>query len=238
MTERIQKTADFVREKLAESPFFLENPAAEAYRVEHTFRVARIGRMIAEKSGLPVENMVLACLLHDVSYCREFKTHEEWLDHGRASARLARPFLRTLGLTEAEIAEICFGIAIHVDNEADFPGERTVFAVSVSDADNLDRFDAYRLYETLENAKFSLMSLAEKKAYVDDVLPRLEEYRTMPLATEAATALWRDRIGFYREFYRRLREQLSASVLEGAPPVSEGDPDWMRDGRLGLAGRM
>ena len=34
----------------------------------------------------------------------------------------------------------------------------------------------------------------------------------MPFATAAATELWRERIGFYLDFYRRLGEQFSASA--------------------------
>lgn len=239
MTERIEKTIGFVRRKLAESPHFKQHPEMGAYRLEHTFRVARIGREIAAKEDFPVENMVLACLLHDVSYCGEFQNHREWLDHGRTSARIARPFLESLGLETEEIEEICCGIAIHVDGKADSAGERTPFALTVGDADNIDRFDVYRLYETLESARFSAVPLGEKAAYVDGVLAQMENYLQTPLATPAATALWRDRIGFYREFYRRLRDQLRASAVEGEiPPGSAGEMNWTGGSRLGLAGQM
>lgn len=219
MTERIEKTIAFLRQKLAESPYFVKHPEAGAYRLEHTFRVTRIGRKIAEREGFSVENMTLACLLHDVSYCREFNGREDWLDHGRESARIARPFLTGLRLDADAVGEICFGIAIHVDDKSDFPGERTAFALTVGDADNIDRFDVYRLYETLENARFSAMPLAEKRAHVDGVLAKLEKHLAVELATETAAALWRERIGFYLEFYRRLKEQLEASVwgTDGAP---------------------
>ena len=36
------------------------------------------------------------------------------------------------------------GIAIHVDDEADFEGERTALALTIGDCDNIDRFDTYR----------------------------------------------------------------------------------------------
>ena len=237
MTERIEKTAAFLRRKLAESPYFVKHPEAGDYRLEHTFRVARIGRRIAEQEGFSVENMTLACLLHDVSYCREFAGHEDWLNHGRESARIARPFLRELGLDADAAEEICFGIAIHVDDKSDFPGERTAFALTVGDADNIDRFDVYRLYETLENAKFSAMPLAEKTAFVDGVLAKLEGHLAAELATETAAALWRERIGFYQDFYRRLREQLEASTwgADGAAPASGGTGSGSS---LELAGRF
>lgn len=229
MTERIARTEVFLREKLKESPYFVEHPEAGAYRLEHSFRVARIGAAIARKEGMDEELMTIACLLHDVSYCRAMLDQDSWKEHGRASARIARPFLESLGLEPAAVGEMCYGIAIHVDDAADFPGERTAFAVTVQDADNIDRFDAYRLYETLESMSFSKLSLAEKTAHVERTRQRLEEYRDMPFATTAATELWRERIGFYLDFYRRLGEQFSASAGFGeslaAAPLDGPQPD-------------
>ena len=202
MTEKIKKTEAFLRARLKESPYFQEHPEAGAYRLEHTFRVARIGMSIARAEGMDPEALAMACLLHDVSYCRwsAASTQEDWLDHGRESARIARPFLESLGLPPDVTGEICYGVAIHVDDKADFPGEATAFARTVGDADNIDRFDVYRLYETLESMSFSKLSLGEKQAHVAKTLERLEKFLEMPLATPAATALWRERIGVYRDF--------------------------------------
>lgn len=44
----------------------------------HSYRVVNIGKEIAEKEGLNVEDLMIACLLHDVSYCTPFKTQDEW----------------------------------------------------------------------------------------------------------------------------------------------------------------
>ena len=228
MTEKIQKTEAFLREKLKESPYFQEHPEAGAYRLEHSFRVARIGAAIARAEGMDEEHMTIACLLHDVSYCRAMLDQDTWKDHGRESARIARPFLESLGLPPDVTGEICYGVAIHVDDKADFPGEATAFARTVGDADNIDRFDVYRLYETLESMSFSKLPLGEKQAHVAKTLERLEKFLEMPLATPAATALWRERIGVYRDFYRRLAEQLSAglgfeeAMPEAAPPEVDG----------------
>lgn len=239
MTERIARTEVFLREKLKESPYFVEHPEAGAYRLEHSFRVARIGAAIARKEGMDEELMTIACLLHDVSYCRAMLDQDSWKEHGRASARIARPFLESLGLEPAAVGEMCYGIAIHVDDAADFPGERTAFAVTVQDADNIDRFDAYRLYETLESMSFSKLSLAEKTAHVERTRQRLEEYRDMPFATAAATELWRERIGFYLDFYRRLGEQFSASAGFGESLAAASLDGPQPDSRLlGPAGRF
>lgn len=239
MTERIARTEAFLREKLKESPYFAEHPEAGDYRLEHSFRVARIGAAIARAEGMDEELMTIACLLHDVSYCRAMLDQDSWKEHGRSSARIARPFLESLGLEPAAVDEMCYGIAIHVDDAADFPGERTAFALTIQDADNIDRFDAYRLYETLESMSFSKLALAEKRAHVERTRQRLEEYRTLPFATDAAAGLWRERIDFYLDFYRRLGEQFSSSVGFGEDPAAAPLGGSQPDSRLlGPAGRF
>jgi len=208
---KIERTMAFLREKLGENPWFREHPHEGAYRLEHSIRVANIGRKIALAEGFDVTEMVAACLLHDVSYCRHLVTNEDGREHGREAARIARPFLLRLGFPEDRVEDMCFGIAIHVDDEADFPGERTAFARSVGDADNIDRFDAYRIYEGLQFDRFSELPLPEKRERVRRVLTRLEALRAMDFATSTATALWREKLDFYRDFYLRLSAQLDHS---------------------------
>lgn len=228
MTERIQKTERFLREKLSESLYFKEHPEAYAYRLEHSIRVARIAGEIAKAEGMDEEAMVIAGLLHDVSYCRTLD-EDGWRNHGRDAASIARPFLESMGFSEQRVQEICFGIAIHVDGEAGFVGECTPFALTITDADNIDRFDVYRIYETLENIGFRKLSVSQKRSYVEQVLGRLEQFADVKFATAAASDLWRERIEFYQEFYRRLRSQIELSVWHldveeksaAAPEVSE-----------------
>lgn len=210
MTERILKTEEFLRTKLAESPYFIKKPESRDYRLEHSFRVARIAGEIARAEGMDEEAMIIAGLLHDVSYCLEFDENG-WKNHGRTAARIAGPFLETLGLPQPVVQDILYGIAIHVDGEADFEGERTAFALTVGDADNIDRFDAYRLYETLENAGYSKLTLPQKRAHTDKMLEKLNAFLEMKFATGTATELWKQRIGFYLDFYRRLSAQIEMS---------------------------
>ena len=209
--ELVRKTEDFVRRKFESGVYLTEHPEAGAYRLEHTYRVANIGRLIAEKEGFDETEMVIACLLHDVSYCEDFG-EDGWKEHGRRAAQIARPFLTGLGLPEARVNDICYGIAIHVDDEADFAGERTAFALSVGDADNIDRFDAYRIHEILCEEGFIAKSFDEKQEFVRGCLERLEKCKELPMATRTAQELWQERIGFYIEFYRKLEARLSSSV--------------------------
>ena len=214
--EMTEKTEAFLKQKFDSAIYLNAHPDAKAYRIEHTYRVANIGREIAQKEGFDETEMVIACLLHDVSYCEEFGENG-WPDHGRRAAQIARSFLTTLGLAEDRIHDICYGIAIHVDDKADFPGERTPFALSVGDADNIDRFDVYRIHETLSNDGFLGMAFAQKLQYSQKRLAKLRELMDMPMGTKTAEALWRSRLSFYISFYEKLVRQLacSAGVLDG-----------------------
>ena len=46
---------------------YLKLKIKDTYRLAHSYRVANIGKEIAEKEGLNVEDLMIACLLHDVS---------------------------------------------------------------------------------------------------------------------------------------------------------------------------
>ena len=108
--------------------------------------------------------------------------------------------------------EICYGIAIHVDDKADFQWERTPFCETVGDADNIDRFDAYRIYETLEYLSFSKMSLNDKWEKVISTIDRLTKYKEMKLGTVTAKNLWIQRLDYYIGFYEKLKAQLDNST--------------------------
>ena len=208
--ELVRKTEAFLKQKFEDAVYLNEHPEAKAYRIEHTYRVANIGREIAVKEGFDETEMVIACLLHDIAYCEEFG-EDGWKEHGRRSAQIARPFLEGLGLPETRINDICYGIAIHVDEKADFPGENTPFALSVGDADNIDRFDAYRIHEALNRDSFLEMSYEEKNEYLRKRLSRLRELKEIPFGTKTADELWNSRLDFYMVFFQKLSDQLERS---------------------------
>ena len=209
--EMIAKTEAFLKETFSNSTYLQSDLAGRDYRLEHSYRVANIAKQIAEAEGFDVTCAVIGGLLHDIAYCEEMKEKADWKNHGRRSAAIARPFLETLGLGETAVNEICYGIAIHVDDEADIQWERTAVSETVGDADNIDRFDAYRIYETLDCLKFSEMKLEEKREKVTSTIVRLTEYKEMKLGTETAKNLWIQRLDYYIGFYEKLRAQLNNS---------------------------
>lgn len=207
----VRRTEDYLRAMLDRGRFLSANPPEKRYRLEHSYRVANLGRQIAQSEGFDETELVIACLLHDVSYCEDFG-ETGWAEHGRRSAYLSRPFLESLGLAPDRIDEICYAIAIHVDDRADFPGERTPFALSVGDADNIDRFDVYRIHETLCRDRFLELSPEEKRDYLEQRLPRLRELSGMQMGTKTAEALWDKRLSFYIRFFEKLLSQLKCSA--------------------------
>ena len=198
---------DFLRERFLSSDAM--DAAARSYRFRHTLRVAELGRRIARAEGLSADALVVGCLLHDLAYSEVMPDEAAWRGHGRRSAALARPFVETLALPDADREALLFGIAIHVDDVSGFPGERSPLACSIGDCDNLDRFDVYRVYEQLERVGFSTLDADAQRAFVAKAQAHLRHCENAPVSTATARALWQDRLAFQNEFYRRLSAQLA-----------------------------
>ncbi len=207
MTDRIQKTMNFLKE-------YLENGTNDdlQYRYFHSLRVASIGQKIARAEGMNEEALIIGCLLHDISYANLVYGEGVWLTHGRESAKIARPFLEALGFEEEVVNEICFGIAIHVDDEADFEGERTALALTIGDCDNIDRFDTYRIYDNLRSQEFEKQSFEEQIAILERMITRLKKYQEIECATQTGTLLWREKIAYQLDFYQRLMKQMTTII--------------------------
>ena len=209
--EIINKTEAFLKETFANSTYLQQNPSEAAYRSEHSYRVANIAKEIALAEGFNVTQAVVAGLLHDIAYCEEMTTQEDRRNHGRRGAEIARPFLKSLGFSQEDVNAICYGIAIHVDDTSSFEWERTPFSETVGDADNIDRFDVYRIYEILQIQKFSEMNLEQKVERVNTALGRLNSLLEMKLGTATAQRMWKERLEFYISFYEKLKQQLANS---------------------------
>ena len=182
------------------------------YRYEHSLRVAAVGREIARAEGFDEEAMVLACLLHDIGYAR-CRTREDYDHHGALSADMAREWLTENGYDQEKTETICYGILAHTEYPQKLPRPCTPFEESVGDADNIDRFDALRMADTL--AYFDLMKKrpAEILELCCRQIGRYESYQEMTLGTRTAEALWRDRLDYQLEFYRRLTRQMKQTNL-------------------------
>ncbi|MCL2812514.1 MAG: HD domain-containing protein [Clostridia bacterium] len=208
MRQMYDKAIDFLRDKLNASVVIDE--VEKRYRFEHSLRVASIAQEIAEKEGQDVLITTLAAILHDVG---KFDT-EINEDHGRVSADVARPFLGTLGISQKQEDDIHYCIAVHVDGEAGYDYENIGEAETVSDADNIDRFGVYRIYQTLRWDGIDTMSAEEAiKKYIARI-GRLQKYRDDPgLFTPTANRMFCKNLGIQIDFYRDLIEELRRTGL-------------------------
>lgn len=208
-------TAKFLKDELSKMiELFPEEKRAIEYRYEHSLRVASIALDIAKKEGLDEDRCYIGALLHDLGYSVPYDNPKEYVNHGRIGAKLARPFLESLGYSEEEVNEICYGIAIHVDDKADFEGKRTALAVTIGDADNIDRYDAFRIYDRLTWVDYKNLSLEKQKEHVDTALKSLNQYLDYECATRTATLMWKEKISFQLEFYNRLKKQIENSTVK------------------------
>ena len=208
-------TAKFLKDELSKMiELFPEEKRAIEYRYEHSLRVASIALDIAKKEGLDEDRCYIGALLHDLGYSVPYDNPKEYVNHGRIGAKLARPFLESLGYSEEEVNENCYGIAIHVDDKADFEGKRTALAVTIGDADNIDRYDAFRIYDRLTWVDYKNLSLEKQKEHVDTVLSSLNKYLDYECATRTATLMWKEKISFQLEFYNRLKKQIENSTVK------------------------
>jgi len=208
---RLQKIADFVRARQKEMYLKREDRAefdrlliSMDYRWRHTLRVSQWGKILAEAEGADVELVVAACLLHDVA---SFDVMPDDRDHGRAGAEIARPLLEELGYTPEQVETICYAVAAHADVE----NPETLEARVVTDADNVDRFGAYRvLYMCLPNIG-DYDNLTEK---LRKRIERIESYRAKsPLCTPTGQKLFAEQLDFQNAFFRKFVEEHDASVL-------------------------
>lgn len=107
--------------------------------------------------------------------------------------------------------EICYGIAIHVDGKADFPGEKTAFACSIGDADDVDRFDAYRIYDAMEYAGFRELKIEDKRKWLREKLDWIKWRLGERSGTETARQMIAERLLYQRQYYEKVLEQMAHS---------------------------
>ncbi len=208
---KIAKIVEFVEESrdkaIAENPKFKNSLT---YRWEHTLRVAQYGKKLAKMEKANEEIVIAACLLHDIA---KLSDTGHGLEHGRAGAKLARPFLLDLGYVTAEVEHICFAIARHVDGKADFAHPITIEAHLVSDADKIDRFSGYRIWKRLgkETEK-------EYDVFIRSVKNQLKRFdEQMPLVflgSQSGRQLFDEQISLQKTYLERLIADHQLTTLD------------------------
>ncbi len=157
----------------------------------HVKRVVALARYIAEREGADVEVVVKAAELHDIARGEE--------NHALKGASIARKIL------PPEIAEkVAHCIEAHSFSSGIEP--KTLEAKVLSDADKIDAMGAVGI------ARAFLYS-GEKGRGIEETLKHFEEKLLKLydcLYTETAKEIARERHAFLKEFYERLKGELSS----------------------------
>jgi uncharacterized protein len=211
---RLQKISKFVETYLNESfnnrsdkdkANLIRYLSNAEYRWKHTLRVAQFGKVIAENEVADVETVVAACLLHDIAW---FDTNADTSrEHGRIGAAKARPILKTLRYKQAQIENICYAIATHVDEDNPDKLEAKI----LSDADNIDRFGPYHILQWCFADIEDYDKLASK---LRERIPRLEHYRVEnPLFTLTGQQLFAEQLDLQIRFFSEFVGEKELSVM-------------------------
>lgn len=202
-SDRINAITKHVRARLYETAQSSAHEYIDPdYRWLHTLRVTHIGRELAEEESADVEQVLAACLLHDMAH---FDDPQNYRAHGRLAARLARPLLEELGYTPEAVNVICHAVGAHVDDDAGFEHPATSVSAIVSDADNIDRFGPLRILQFCAPELDDFPILAGK---VRERLVTLREYRARPMmGTAAGTRRFNAQLDRMIQFYEDLLAQ-------------------------------
>ncbi len=209
--DNVNRTIVYVLNLFEQSEYYKTHQEEKQYRLDHTFRVASIGKEIALEEELDVDAVVVGCLIHDISYVNDFTTPEEHKGHGRKSAEIAKDFVESLEMDESLKEQLLYGVAVHVDDKADYEMERTVLIETIGECDNIDRFDAYRLYEGLLYSKLSEKTLDDQIDFCETKINRLNELKKFKFKSVTSNSLWNEKLDYQIEYYKRLHKQLLRS---------------------------
>lgn len=203
--EIFSQAHDFLKNHLFSSTV---NEVDVMYRYEHSMRVYHIGEILCEKEHYDETVLLLSCLLHDVG---KFDSPSE-KEHGRVSAQIARPFLVSLPLSEKQVKAICDSIAMHVDGEGDIDEMYRSEAEALSDCDNLDRMNAYRIAESLLYDLTVFGSLSKMEEHVEMKIKRIEGYQKNKIgSSNTANQMFDEFFECQKTFNHLLLKQIKTS---------------------------
>lgn len=234
MTERIKKTLDFLNEAYDVSEYWKINPVSRAYRFDHTIRVAKYAKLVAEAENLDSEALQVAALLHDISYGIDFDlskskyynepcpeldgfSHQDMvMHHGYISALHSMAFVESLGFDEDTKNQILYAVGTHIKypENGKLIGQETLFTKTLSNCDEIDHLSSFRFYEDLKKFNFTDQTqkdrqqwIWEKKGYVQYHM----EHLYLDMRTETAKKLFKENCDYRLLALENLQALVDAS---------------------------
>lgn len=226
MNRKISEIIEIVKKELSSS----------AHDLEHTFRVLKLAKKIAEKEGkVNMEVIELAALLHDIARVKEDSDKTGNTDHAVLGAEMARKILSDLGYPNETVDAVCHAIRTHRFRGENVP--ETIEAKILFDADKLDAIGAVGIARAYmiagERGEPLYMEASDLDAYKKENLVggklngRIKdiskhsvniEYETkfkkIPdrLFTETARKIAKDRLEFMAQYFGRLKKEIEGEA--------------------------
>ncbi len=225
METKYQKMKEIVERKLS----------CSAHAMDHVMRVYTICLQLAKyESGIDLDVLKTAALLHDVARVKEFKDKTGSIDYAALGTEMATKILRTLCYSEEKIALVNHCIAAHRFRGNVKP--QTKEAKILFDADKLDVLGAIgvarsfmmageygqRIYSGIPLEEYLTDNVvgAKTNGRIKDIskhAPNLEfelKFRHVPerLYTRKAKEIAEERLRFMENFFERLRMEMRGEL--------------------------
>lgn len=225
--EIFQKIKEVAEREMADFP-------DAAHDMSHVMRVHRLALRMAEReTGVDLDVLSSAVLLHDIGSYRELNDPSGNTDHAVESAKMAEPILKDLGFTDERIRHIQDCIISHrykTDNEP-----KTIEAKILFDADKLDAVGAIgvarsfcwtgknnaNIYKKVDIDEYVRENMGGKiNGKIHDKTkhsPQIEfavKYRFLAdkLFTRTAREICGERVKFFEDFLNRLEREVNGEI--------------------------
>lgn len=96
--------------------------------------------------------------------------------------------------------------------EEEMPRPATVLENSIADADNIDRFDAWRLARRLCWDDLEKLHCRELGELAQGRVARAGKLRSIPFATETGRKMWNECLDLWAAVYKRLADQMDVTL--------------------------
>lgn len=226
MSRKISEIIEIVKKELSSS----------AHDLEHTFRVLKLAKRIAEKEGkVNMEVIELAALLHDIARVKEDSDKTGNTDHAVLGAEMARKILSDLGYPNETVDAVCHAIRTHRFRGENVP--ETIEAKILFDADKLDAIGAvgiaraymiagergellYREVSNLDAYKKENLMGGKPNGRIKDIskhsvnMEYETKFKKIPdrLFTETARKIAKDRLEFMAQYFGRLKKEIEGEA--------------------------
>ncbi len=222
--EKIREIEEIVQQELS----------CSAHSLDHSMRVYRLCRLIADKKSVDMETLEIAALMHDIGQSKEASDSSGKTDHAIEGAKMAGDILRDLHFPEDKIKNIQNCIISHRYRTKNRP--KTEEAKILFDADKLDGIGAlgiarmfawvgknganiYRRVDLEEYAKENLTGgdingrIKDRTKHSPQIEFEIKAGRLKDrLYTKEAKSIFDERVEYMRKFLERLENEVEGKI--------------------------